>query len=136
MTWEEAGIVVRQETGFPDQESSRLTFRANGPTRLTLRIRVPHWAGPGFAVGAETSWQVLQFAGNVAVVTVKWELSLYGTGCGAAPAKPWHSVLLKHPGAVPAGAGVGGWPAGLLGDPGKWHCWQTGAFAGSVLVWL
>ena len=50
VTWEEAGIVVRQETSFPDRESSRLTFRTNGPTRLTLRIRVPHWAGPGFAV--------------------------------------------------------------------------------------
>jgi hypothetical protein len=26
--------------------------------------------GPGFTVGAETSWQTLQFAGNVADVTV------------------------------------------------------------------
>jgi hypothetical protein len=29
------------------------------------------------------------------------------SACGAAPT-PWHSVLLKHPGAVPAGAGVAG----------------------------
>jgi hypothetical protein len=49
------------------------------------------------------------------------------TGCGAA-AVPWHSVLLKHPGGVPAGAGVAGWFAGLLGDPEKWHCAQTDAF--------
>jgi hypothetical protein len=41
---------------------------------------------------------------------------------------PWHSVLLKHPGGVPAAAGVAGWFAGLFGDPGKWHCAQTGAF--------
>jgi hypothetical protein len=41
--------------------------------------------GPDFSVGAETSWQAPQFAGNVAAVTAKWELSLYGTGCGAAP---------------------------------------------------
>jgi hypothetical protein len=48
----------------------------------------------------------------------------------------WHSVLLKHPGGVPAAAGVAGWFAGLFGDPGKWHCAQTGAFAGSVVVWV
>jgi hypothetical protein len=45
-------------------------------------------------------------------------------------------VLLKHPGAVPAGAGADGWFAGLFGDPGKWHCAQTGAFAVSVLAWV
>jgi hypothetical protein len=39
------------------------------------------------------------------------------TGWGTPPS-PWHSVLLKHPGAVPAGAGVAGWFAGLFGDPG------------------
>ena len=32
---------------------------------------------------------------------------------------PWHSVLLKHPGGVCAAAGVGGWFAGLFGDPGS-----------------
>ena len=50
---------------------------------------------------------------------------------------PWQSVLLKHPGAVPAGAGVAGWFAGLFGDPGKWHCAHTVAFpASTVVVWV
>jgi hypothetical protein len=92
--------------------------------------------GPDFTDGAETSWQALQFAGNVAAVSVKWALSLNGTGCGAPLPPSWHKVLLKHPGSVPAGAGVGGWSGGLFGDPGKWHCAHTGAFAVSVLVWL
>ena len=43
-------------------------------------------------------------------------------------------MLLKHPGGVPAGAGVNGWFAGLFGEPGKWHAAQTGAFDGSVSV--
>ncbi len=47
---------------------------------------------------------------------------------------PWHRVLLKQPGAVPAGAGIGGNPAGLFCDPEKWHPAQTSAFAVSVLV--
>ena len=49
---------------------------------------------------------------------------------------PWHSVLLKHPGGVPAGAGVAGWFAGLFVDPGKWHCAQTVAFEVFVSVWV
>jgi hypothetical protein len=57
--------------------------------------------------------------------------------CGVVSA-PWHRVLLKHPGGVPAGAGVAGsgCPAGLFGDPGKWHAAQTGALATFVLSWL
>jgi hypothetical protein len=34
------------------------------------------------------------------------------------PPSPWHNVLSKHPGAVPAGAGVAGWFAGLFGEFG------------------
>ena len=45
-------------------------------------------------------------------------------------------MLLKHPGAVPAGAGVAGWFAGLFGESRKWHFAQTGAFAVSVVVWV
>jgi hypothetical protein len=47
-------------------------------------------------------------------------------------------VLLKHPGAVPTGAGVAGsgWFGGLFVDPGKWHFAQTGAFVLSVFVWV
>ena len=46
------------------------------------------------------------------------------TGWGA-PASPWHKVLLKHPGAVPAGA-----------EADLWHCAHTCAFDGSVSVWV
>jgi hypothetical protein len=52
------------------------------------------------------------------------------------PGLAWHSVPLKQPGSVPEGAGVGGWFAGLFGDPRKWHCAQTGAFAKFVDVWV
>ena len=58
---------------------------------------------------------------------------MYGTGCGA-PAAPWHSVLLKHPGAVPAGAGGLG---GAIGEfaPFRWQYAHTAAFPVSVFVW-
>ena len=57
------------------------------------------------------------------------------TGWGT-PA-PWHSVLLKQPAGVPAGAGEGGWFGGLFGDPGKWQNAHTAAFpVSTVVVWL
>ncbi len=52
--------------------------------------------------------------------------------CGAA--LPWHIVLLKQPGAVPAGAGAAGWFGGFKADPGKWHWAQTTALEGSVVL--
>jgi hypothetical protein len=54
--------------------------------------------------------------------------------CGAVGGVAWHSVLLKQPGAVPGGAGVGGWPAGLFAEPAKWHRAHTAAFAALVVV--
>jgi len=58
---------------------------------------------------------------------------LYGTGCGA-PVDPWHSVLLKHPAAAPAGAGGLG---GAIGEfaPFRWQKAHTRAFPPAVLVW-
>ena len=50
--------------------------------------------------------------------------------------EPWQRVLLKQPGAVPAGAGLAGWPAGLADAPGKWHWAQTGALEASVVAWF
>ena len=70
-----------------------------------------------------------------------WNAALVGSFqvaprmCGVVAA-PWHRVLLKHPGGVPAGAGVDGCPAGLFEDPRKWHAAQTGALAVLVLSWL
>lgn len=55
------------------------------------------------------------------------------TGCGTAEA-PWHRVLLKHPGGVPAGAGGDGGPIGEFA-PSKWHWAHTEAFSSAVLVW-
>ena len=52
---------------------------------------------------------------------------------GWPPPCPWQRVLLKHPGAVPAGAGGDGGAIGELA-PFAWHCTQTGAFEESVEV--
>jgi len=50
LTWRERGLVVRQETRFPAEETTRLRLTAERPARLGLRIRYPSWAGSGLAV--------------------------------------------------------------------------------------
>jgi hypothetical protein len=50
LNWKEKGVVVRQETKFPDADTAALTFRCERPQRLILRLRHPAWAESGFAV--------------------------------------------------------------------------------------
>lgn len=50
LTWAAKGLVVRQETRFPDEETTRLRFTAGKPVRLALKVRAPGWATPGLAV--------------------------------------------------------------------------------------
>src|SRR5262245_44558 len=44
LTWKDKGIVVRQETKFPEEEGTHLTMTMAQPTRLALKVRRPSWA--------------------------------------------------------------------------------------------
>ncbi len=46
VNWKEKGIVLRQETGFPYSESSKLTI-AEGKGNFNLMVRYPGWVKPG-----------------------------------------------------------------------------------------
>jgi DUF1680 family protein len=48
--WEEKGIEVRQETRFPESDTTRFTFTAAKPTELVVRLRYPSWAQSGISV--------------------------------------------------------------------------------------
>jgi hypothetical protein len=39
LTWKEKGITVRQETRFPESNTSRLTFKCAKPVKLTVKVR-------------------------------------------------------------------------------------------------
>lgn len=41
LTWKEKGVVVRQETKFPEGNSTRLTFKCAKPVNLTIKMRQP-----------------------------------------------------------------------------------------------
>ncbi|QDH71256.1 glycoside hydrolase family 127 protein [Marilutibacter alkalisoli] len=43
LQWRERGLVLRQDTRFPDEETSRLALQLREPQRFRLRLRHPHW---------------------------------------------------------------------------------------------
>jgi len=50
LNWREKGLIVRQETRFPEEDATRLTFTAARPVRLALKVRYPSWAQSGMTL--------------------------------------------------------------------------------------
>lgn len=50
LTWKEKGVVLRQETQFPEAQSSKISVSADTPVRFRLNIRKPHWAVNNFQI--------------------------------------------------------------------------------------
>ena len=50
LTWKDKGLVVRQQTRFPEEEATHLTVTTSQPTRLALKVRRPAWATAGISV--------------------------------------------------------------------------------------
>ena len=44
LTWREKGLVLRQETRFPEEATTDLRLRLEKPARFALRLRHPAWA--------------------------------------------------------------------------------------------
>jgi len=74
LTWKEAGLVLRQETSFPNEDFSEFTFEEAPPKPLKLLVRCPAWAaGP---VSFQVNGQPLEVAakpGEYAEITRDWK---------------------------------------------------------------
>jgi uncharacterized protein len=44
VNWRERGVVLRQETRFPEEAGTRLVIQTKSPARFTLNVRIPYWA--------------------------------------------------------------------------------------------
>lgn len=44
VTWKEKGLTIRQETEFPQEETTRFTLQAENPVRTTIYLRYPSWS--------------------------------------------------------------------------------------------
>jgi len=87
LNWKDKSLIVRQETKFPEEDSSKLTFQAKKPARLALKVRYPSWvtsgmtvtingknepvdAKPGSYASFEREWK------NGDTVQIRWPMSL------------------------------------------------------------
>ncbi len=73
LTWAEKGITLRQETAFPESDTTNLTINCSQPTELTLKIRYPAWAqGFNLSINGETQ-SVEASAGSYVTVKREWQ---------------------------------------------------------------
>jgi DUF1680 family protein len=47
LTWPEKGLILRQDTKFPEEPGTRLTVTAARPVELALNLRIPSWIAKG-----------------------------------------------------------------------------------------
>jgi uncharacterized protein len=50
LNWKEKGLVLDQNTSFPEEHGSSFTFKCEKPLELTLMIRYPYWAKNGIVI--------------------------------------------------------------------------------------
>ena len=72
--WPEHGLVLRQETRFPEEDTTRLQFDLPSPRELALRIRHPGWATAGITVTVNDALQTLSSTpGSYVTVRRTWQ---------------------------------------------------------------
>jgi hypothetical protein len=119
LDWREKGIVLRQETAFPDEDVTRLAWQVREPVTLTLRVRHPAWAsGPlVLAVNGEPA-PADSRPGSYAAIRRTWrsgdrvEVRLpMGLRAEALPAAPDRVALLYGPIVLAGRLGTDGMPS-------------------------
>jgi uncharacterized protein len=74
LTWKVKGLKVRQETKFPDEQTSKIEFSCESPVALTLQIRYPYWATEGINISVNgKSQKVKEKPGSFVGITRKWK---------------------------------------------------------------
>jgi len=74
LSWKEKGIKLRQETGFPYSESSKITL-TEGKGKFTMLVRYPGWVKPGEFSVTVNGEQVPLISGPSSYVAIdrKWK---------------------------------------------------------------
>jgi DUF1680 family protein len=71
LSWRDRGLTVRQDTRFPESDTTRLTFTA---VRLAVKVRYPQWARSGMAITVNgRNAPVTAAAGSYETVEREWK---------------------------------------------------------------
>jgi len=98
-----AGVTVRQETAFPDEENSRITLKLDRPMTFTLYVRHPKWlASDALAVKVNGQPVPVQSSpSSYAALRREWHdgdrveiaLPMRTTVEGLPDGSPWYAIL-------------------------------------------
>jgi DUF1680 family protein len=50
LTWKEKGIVITQNTKYPEEQGTTIEFKCEKPQKLTVHIRYPYWVAKGIGI--------------------------------------------------------------------------------------
>jgi DUF1680 family protein len=74
LAWKEKGLVVRQTTRFPEEDTTTLSLRCEKPVRLALKVRCPSWLRSGVEISVNGRRQSVKAdPGSFAVVEREWK---------------------------------------------------------------
>ncbi len=74
LTWKEKGLKIRQETNFPDEQTSRLVISCEETVPLTIQIRYPKWAENGMQIKVNgKNKRIKEKPGSFAGITRYWK---------------------------------------------------------------
>jgi DUF1680 family protein len=72
--WRERAVVLRQETAFPDVESTRLSLKLEKPEQFALRLRHPEWLDGTLKVTLnEREWPLHSKPSSYASIERTWQ---------------------------------------------------------------
>lgn len=72
VNWKEKGLVIRQETAFPAEETTTLTIQAGQPVETTVYLRYPSWSQKVAVSVNGKRMSVKQKPGSYIAITRQW----------------------------------------------------------------
>jgi len=74
LNWKDKGIVMRQETAFPDEQGTTMTMNCNEPVKFTLQLRYPYWAQKGITISINgKDMKIGQQPGSFVAIKRTWK---------------------------------------------------------------
>ena len=73
LNWPEKGLTLKQETRFPEQPRTELSFSLRQPVDLAIRLRIPAWATRGVTLNLNgAALDAAAAPGSYAVIRRTW----------------------------------------------------------------
>lgn len=73
LTWKEKGIILTQNTTFPEGQGSEFEFTCKNPVKLTLQIRCPSWVKNGIDIKVnDIPWNATMKPGSFIPIERTW----------------------------------------------------------------